>query len=496
MSTLAAFLVALLATLALTPAVRRLALRLGAVDHAGSSRKVHRRPTPRLGGLAIAGGSFLAVGLTLLADGRAREAWQAEVAVAGALALGGLAVAALGLRDDLAGVPPRAKLLVEFAAAGLLFSAGLRIDEVSLPVLGAVELGWLSLPVTLLWVAGVTNAVNLIDGLDGLAGGVAALAALAMGSMALAGGQPVALLLAAALAGASLGFLRHNAFPASIFMGDTGSLFLGFALAALSLELHQGPTPAAGLLAPGLALGLPLADTALAVARRALRGAPLFRADRGHLHHRLLARGLGHRGAVQVLWAASMALAAAGVLVALVGDGGDLAVVAALAAAGAAALWRLGLLDPGALRSALADRRRNLVRRAHLKALGADLRRAGGLAEVWGVLRRGALLLGAAGASLRLPAREAGGLEAAFDAGADADAMTRARAALTPEAGGGAVELRWPARTLLDRDTEIALELLVAEVARAVARLRRRRPRAISRPGLAAVPAGGRATRS
>ena len=354
------FLLALLAALALTPVARRLAHRLGAIDQAHSSRKVHGRPVPRLGGLAIVGAFVLALSVMAIADPATLALFLADGERSAALLLGGLVIAGLGLHDDIHGASAGTKLTVEFAVAGLLYAAGYRIDVVALPFLEPIALGWLGLPVTLLWIAGVINAVNLIDGLDGLAAGVALVAATATAFLAAVGGNPLVVLLAAALAGAALGFLRYNFNPASIFMGDTGSLFLGLVLGVISLRTQHESSTAVGLLASALVLGLPIADTALAIGRRALRGAPLFRADRDHIHHRLLDCGLGHRAAVLVLYGASLALSAAAVLMALGGGAVDAAVLATLAVACPAALWRLGLRGPRPA-SVLFERRRNLA---------------------------------------------------------------------------------------------------------------------------------------
>lgn len=377
MSIAAAFLLALAAALALTPVARRLALRLGVLDHARDARKVHRTPTPRLGGVAIVAAFYLALAVVLLLDGGARAGWLADAGLAWAITAGGLTIAALGLRDDVKGVPPGTKLAVELAVAGLLYAAGLRVDAVALPLLGTFQLGGLSLPVTLLWTVGVTNAVNLIDGLDGLAAGVAGLAAAATSLLALLGGSPLVALVAAALAGAAAGFLRYNFNPATTFMGDTGSLFLGFLLAALSLKLQQGPSTTVGLLASALVLGVPIVDTTLAVVRRALRGASIFGADRGHLHHRLLAGGLSHRAAVLALYAASLTLAAGGVLVAFGGEAIALAVLGVLLATGLAVLWRVGALGGEGLGPLLDERRRSLLRRAELRLEPRQLIQAG-----------------------------------------------------------------------------------------------------------------------
>ncbi len=468
-------LVALLAALALTPPVRRLAIRLGAIDHALSSRKIHGRPIPRLGGLAIVGGFYLALAAVALLDPAVLDLLREDGARTGALLLGGLVVAGLGVHDDLHGATARVKLLVELGLAALLYMAGYRIDAVALPFIEPITLGWLGLPVTLLWIAGVVNAVNLVDGLDGLAAGVALVAAAATGLLAAVGGSGVVVILAAALGGAALGFLRANFHPASIFMGDTGSLFLGFVLAATSLRTHHDASTAVGLLGAALVLGLPIADTALAMARRALRGAPLFSADRGHLHHRLLGRGFGHRDAVLVLYGVSLLSSAGAVLLALGSGALDALVLATLAVGCPLALWRLGVLRLAHLPALLVERRRNLALRSDLLVIRANLRRAGGWGDVWPAVRRAAELLGAGGVELQVALRGLGEPEVRYAAGPAGDGLLCARAALAAGPARGHVELRWSDRAALDRDTEIALELLCGDVSAAAGRLQRGR---------------------
>ena len=469
------FLIALVAALTLTPVARRVALRLGAIDHALSSRKVHGRPIPRLGGLAIVLAFYLALAVLALADEATLALFVADRAQTASLLLGGLVIAGLGFHDDLHGATAGSKLVVEFAVAGLLYVGGFRIDVVALPFLEPIALGWLSLPVTLLWIAGVINAINLIDGLDGLAAGVSLVAAAATGLLAAVGGNPLVVLLAAALGGAALGFLRYNFNPASIFMGDTGSLFLGFVLAATSLRTHHDASTAVGLLASALVLGLPIADTALAIGRRALRGAPLFRADREHLHHRLLASGLGHRGAVLVLYGASLLLSAAAVLLALGGGALDAAVVATLAVACPAALWRLGVLRTPRLATLFEERRRNLALRANLRHVRARLRRAADWSDAWLAVQQAAGLLGAGGVALRIATSALGETEASYSAGDAGDGLLCANSALASGASAGSLEPRWRGRAALDRDTEIALEILSGDVGRALGRIQRRR---------------------
>ncbi len=474
MPTAAAFLIALLSALALTPLARRLALRAGVLDHALSSRKVHGQPIPRLGGVAIVAAFFAAVGALALGSDEVRALLLAEGTRSGALLAGGLVIAGLGLYDDLRGAGAGVKLAVEAAVAAGLYAAGWRIDAVALPLLPPLELGWLSLPVTVLWVAGVTNAVNLIDGLDGLAGGVAALAALALGALAGLGGSPLAALLAVALAGAALGFLRMNLHPATIFMGDTGSLFLGFVLSALALGARHEPSGAVTLLSGALVLGVPLADTTLAIGRRALRGAPLFRADRGHLHHRLLAAGLGHRGAVAALHGCAAALAAAALALAAGGAAVDALVLAVLLVGGAAALRALGL-HHAPVAALLAERRRNLVRRAELRAACAEVRRAADWSELWPPVRAAAERLGADGVALRIAAARPGAAEATFSAGEAGGEARRVAAPLAAGGRGGDLELWWRGPEAPHRDLEIAVEILGGAVAGALGRIQRGR---------------------
>lgn len=489
----AAFLAALLAALALTPAVRRLALRAGVLDQALSSRKVHGRPIPRLGGLAMVAAFLTAVAAVALADERVAALLRADARRLGALLLGALVVAGLGLHDDLHGAGARTKLSVELAVAGLLYAAGLRVEVLDLPFLAPIALGALSLPVTVLWVAGVTNAVNLIDGLDGLAAGVALVAALATGALALLGGGHATALLAAALAGAALGFLRSNTHPASIFMGDTGSLFLGFLLAALPLlggAGGAGGQAPAGLLGPALVLGVPIADTLLSIGRRLLRGAPVFRADRGHLHHRLLDGGLGHRGAVAALHGASLLLSAAALLLATGGAALDAAVLVTLSVAGPAALWRLGAVGLPDLATLRRDRRRNLERLAMLRWVRLSLRAAADGREIFAVVRRAAGLLGARGVELVLPLPAGRAAAARYQAGPADEALLRTRAT---DRSGATLELRW-SRPALDRDTEIAVEILGGAVDEAVVRLRRgRAPVTLARLRLTRADGPGRA---
>ncbi len=300
-----AFVVALVVATLLTPAVTALARRSGLVDVPDQVRKMHARPVPRLGGIAVVSAFLVAVAVgalnLVLADG---VPFLADTKLAVGFVLGALAIAGLGIYDDLRNTNAKQKLAVQCLVAVGMWSAGFGVD------LGP-ELEPLSFAVTLLWIVGVVNAVNLIDGLDGLASGVGLAAALAMFGVALANGQWLPCLFMAALAGGLSGFLIFNFNPARIFLGDSGSLFLGFVLALTSLWIQKGSASPALTLVPLFALGLPLLDTTLAIVRRLGRRQNPFTPDREHLHHRLLALGLSHRRAVITLYAFALVCALA-----------------------------------------------------------------------------------------------------------------------------------------------------------------------------------------
>jgi UDP-GlcNAc:undecaprenyl-phosphate GlcNAc-1-phosphate transferase len=303
------FTVALVLSLSVTPRIRDGARRLRLLDH-GSGRKVHVQPVPRLGGLAVALGFFAAAGLAL---GLRPDAWsRTDVAI-----LGGAGLAALlGVVDDLRGVGAKTKLLCQLAIAFGVYAAGVRIEIISVAGMG-VDLGVLGQPLTVLWIVGVMNALNLIDGLDGLAGSLALIALGGALLLSLSSGQDDLMLLAVAAAGAVLGFLAYNREPASIFMGDGGSLLLGFLLAVLTLRAAARPGDGQVAMAtPVLFLAVPLFDTATAFFRRLVRGASPFSADRQHVHHRLLQRLGSHRAAVRTLGAFALVFTSVGLLAA------------------------------------------------------------------------------------------------------------------------------------------------------------------------------------
>jgi UDP-GlcNAc:undecaprenyl-phosphate/decaprenyl-phosphate GlcNAc-1-phosphate transferase len=316
MTVLLAFGLAGCACFVLTPHIVRWANRRRLFDMPADTRRIHSEPVPRIGGVAV----FAAVACTLLlvfALGGFRSESAGDPFLWLGLLAGGTVLFAVGLWDDLRGLPPLAKLVAQFAAASIVCAYGFRIDGLSVGPDLEYSLGGWALPVTILWVVGVTNAVNFIDGLDGLASGIALVALATMLSVGSVLGNPEAVLVGAALTGALLGFLRYNFSPATVFLGDSGSLFVGFMLAVL---LVHGSTAGGGTVVlavvPLFALALPLLDTLLAVGRRWLRGVPLSGADARHIHHRLLALGMSHRRATLVLYAVASVLAVLGVAIA------------------------------------------------------------------------------------------------------------------------------------------------------------------------------------
>ena len=298
--------VAGLLTALVVPLVRRIGLRWGLVDRP-DPRKQHTAPMVRLGGIGIVAGFSLALTLTWLAGGFADLAPDKDRLIWTTLA-GALCFFVIGLADDLFALPPLPRLVGQVAVAMVVWDQGVRIGSIELPfdALNGAHLTLpplLSLLATVVWLVGITNAINWLDGLDGLAAGVSGIAAIGLLSVSFSLAQPAAGLLAAALAGACLGFLRHNFNPARIFMGDGGSYFLGFALAAISIVGPAKGLTGVSLLLPLLILSLPLADMSAVIMGRLREGRSPFYPDRRHLHHRLLRSGLSHRRTVVVIYA-------------------------------------------------------------------------------------------------------------------------------------------------------------------------------------------------
>jgi len=306
-ATLLAGLVALIVCAIMSPAIIRFATRRGVLDRPGE-RKPHDRPVPTLGGTAVFSGVMAAVFVCF--PFLPKELRPDEIYAVMGISIGAALSFIIGLFDDLFGLKPSRKFLFQVlvAAGGILFGikigflSGIRTEFIYLPVALTVIL-------TILWITALMNAVNLIDGLDGLASGISAIAAAAFLILGLIQGQIAAALLSAAVLGASLGFIPFNFHPAKIFLGDSGSLLLGYLLATISILGPFKTTTAITVALPILILGLPLFDTSWAILRRTVAGRKMYEGDTEHVHHQLRKRGLGHRGTVLALYGVAVVLA-------------------------------------------------------------------------------------------------------------------------------------------------------------------------------------------
>jgi len=291
----------------MTPHVKSFAEKVGAIDVPKDDRRIHDHPIPRMGGLAI----FLGFVLSTLLFA------EASTPIMGLLA-GALIIAVMGAVDDIVALNAWVKLAVQIIAAMVAVRSGIIFDVVSTPIIISetkmLNVGFLAIPMTILWIVGCTNAVNLIDGLDGLAVGVSTISSLTMLVVSLFVASPTVSVLLAALTGACIGFIPYNVNPAKIFMGDVGSQLLGYVLATVSIlglfKMHALIT----FIVPILAMAVPLADTVFAFVRRILKGQSPFHADKGHFHHRLLAIGLNQKQVAAVLYSISAVMGLLAVL--------------------------------------------------------------------------------------------------------------------------------------------------------------------------------------
>lgn len=299
--------IAIIISAVLTPQMKKVAVKFGMIDVPKDKRRIHNRPIPLLGGLSI----YISFVITLILNkGIVTNAQKG-------ILLGATVIVIGGLIDDKYDIKPWCKLMFQIASSIILICFGIRINVVTNPMSNIYEfinVGVMYIPFTIIWVVGITNAVNLIDGLDGLAAGVSFIAGTTLFIIALLNGRSDAALLTIILSGAILGFLPYNFNPASIFMGDTGSQFLGFMLAAISIEGAIKSAAAFSIAVPILALGIPIYDTLFAMIRRKINGRPIMSADRGHLHHRLLDMGLTQRQAVAVIYLISAILGSLSVI--------------------------------------------------------------------------------------------------------------------------------------------------------------------------------------
>lgn len=317
-----AFVVAFLISYASTPIVKMLAFRIGAVDVPKDNRRMHKKPVARLGGLAIFYGFIISILCFAEINTELRG-----------ILIGCIVIVVLGIFDDIYSLNALFKFAVQILAALIVVMHGVRIDHFSSFGLSAnpyISLGIFSIPITVLWIVGVTNAVNLIDGLDGLAAGVSTISTISLFAISLITRDVGVAIVTAAVAGAGFGFLPYNIHPAKLFMGDTGSTFLGFILACISIVgLFKGYA-VISMAVPFLILGLPIFDTAFAIIRRVLRGQSPMHPDRGHVHHRLIDLGFDQKQTVIILLITSGLLSLSAVVLLLCGANRALVLILAV----------------------------------------------------------------------------------------------------------------------------------------------------------------------
>lgn len=288
-----ALVITFVVSLVITPFVKRFAFKIGAVDQP-NNRKVHTKVMPRLGGLAIVISFFLGISL-FLPD--TIKAWPVLV--------GALVIVVIGFIDDLKEISPRIKLMGQLVAAIVTVFGGIQIEYITLPSGEILNFGYFAIPITIIWIVGITNAINLIDGLDGLAAGVSSIALLTISGLALSMGNPLVALLSLLVLGSTMGFLVFNFHPAKIFMGDSGSLFLGYMISVLAIMGLFKNVAIFSLIVPIIAIGVPIIDTGFAIIRRIVKKMPLSSPDKLHLHHCLIRLGFSHKQTVILIYVLS-----------------------------------------------------------------------------------------------------------------------------------------------------------------------------------------------
>lgn len=296
---LTAFFISAAVAFTVTPLVRKFALKLGIVDRPGG-RKVHRKNMPTLGGIAIAAAFFAGtfVASRVIPRYIIEEFYLNFIG----LCIGSAIIIILGMFDDVRPLPAKLKFVIQITAALVLIGCGFRIEQVTIPFIGKFSVGVFGLIFSILWIVGITNAINLLDGLDGLAAGVSSIASFFIFLSAIDQREYVIAFLAFVLVGACVGFLPFNFYPARIFMGNSGSMFLGFVLSAIAMASFQKSRTIITLFIPIIALGIPIIDTSLAILRRLAKKRRIFQPDKEHIHHQLLFREESQRRAVLSLY--------------------------------------------------------------------------------------------------------------------------------------------------------------------------------------------------
>ena len=388
---LALFLVAAFGSGVLTPLLRRFCERYRLLDASLDHRRIHQKAMPRLGGVAIFISIAVALSSLILVHNLLTQTLRTELKPILSVMICGLLVLLIGVYDDLRGANATIKFVSLGCVTTLFYALGGRIEGLSIPLVGQVTLHPIvGFALTLLWVVGITNAFNLIDGVDGLATGSALFSSLVLLTTSLIQGNARVAVIALALSGALAGFLRYNFNPASIFLGDSGSLLVGFMLAALSVQGSQKASTAVAVAIPILAFGLPVVDTGVTIARRFLSGRPIFKGDREHIHHMLLARGWSQRRVALVLYAVSAAFGLSAMLFVNTGSGVPPLILLVMGVAIILALGNLRYHEVDELRASvkrnLSDRRARAINNLRIRRACQELSAAMKLNELFAAI--------------------------------------------------------------------------------------------------------------
>lgn len=388
----ALFLISSVSALIITPLIRRLCQRLELLDVPADGRRVHTYAIPRLGGVAIYLSLMLALGSLLLVSNLVTESLQYYKPVLFKVLVPSSLVLLLGIYDDLRGTNAIVKFVGLGLIASLFYWMGGRIDSLAIPFVGVVHLPTvISFALTVFWLVAIANAFNLIDGMDGLATGAALFSSVVILVVALSGGNRVMIVVTIVISGALAGFLRYNFNPASIFLGDSGALFVGFLLAALSLLGAQKATTAIAVITPTLAFGLPVVDTTVTMARRLIGGRPIFQGDGEHIHHMLLARGWSQRRVVLILYSVCAFFGLLAALTTKTSSPMTGFVLFVIAAAVIVAVGNLRYHEVDELRAGVkrtvGDRRLRVANNIRLRRAGVALSKAANLNELFEAVR-------------------------------------------------------------------------------------------------------------
>lgn len=389
----ALFMLATIASLIMTPLVRRLCQRFQLLDIPLDNRRVHRHAIPRLGGVALYLSCACALLTLLFVDNLLTQSIRGHLSEMFLVLVPASLVFLVGVYDDLRGANAVVKFVSLGIIASLFFAMGGRVDALSVPFVGSVHLPLLiSYIVTILWLVGIANAFNLIDGMDGLASGAALFASVVIFVVSVAQGLPLMVVITLVLCGSLAGFLRYNFNPASIFLGDSGALFVGFVLAALSVIGTQKAATAVAVVVPILAFGFPVVDTAMTMGRRLISRHPIFEGDDEHIHHMLLARGWSQRKVALVLYGVCASFGLAAVIFPATGSrvtGVVLFVisVAIIIAVGHLRYHEVDEIKAG-VRRTVADRRLRVAKNIQVRRAARALAKANDLYEVFEALQR------------------------------------------------------------------------------------------------------------